>query len=271
MGEQRRRRSWLREAVIAELHRNGPAVDDKGRAMIVLAERMGHASSMSVGNIVRQLETEGNAIRVAAKNGEAPIDRDGQPSPFPRRTYRIALTDEFIATLPPLPVQPIEPLQVEEIETAEEIEISPIESVLEAVLTEPASVANAPAADDEFKVLEGLDLDVIGHAVLGVVVNTLNTAGKMMELRQELEATKVALVEAREVVNQLGADLKAERKHRGKIEDEAAALSLRVEELEDELKAANRPVRNNGWKNKVEVDGFTVLDRIIREVPTARG
>lgn len=257
MGQQRRRKSWLREVVVNDLHRNGPVEDVKGRAMIVLAQRVGHHSSMSVGNVIRALEAEGNATRVTAKDGEAPRDPDGKPSSHVRRTYRVALTDEFLAELPPV--------------------VSP-EPQVDVVEVEEPGPDGQPAADvkstveGDYQMPENIDYDLVANAILGVVFKNLTASEEVQEVRrvrEELAETKAALAEAKNVINALGRELKEERKQRDKIEDEAAALSLQVEELETQLKIAG-PAKNNGW-DKVPVDAYKELDKIMRAVPTARG
>lgn len=256
MGQQRRRKSWLREVVVNDLHRNGPVEDEKGRAMIVLAQRVGHHSSMSVGNVIRALEAEGNATRVTAKDGEAPRDPDGKPSTHVRRTYRVALTDEFIAKLGPV-VSP-EPQVVVEVEDP-------------GTNGHPAAEVKS-AVEGDYQMPENIDYDLVANAILGVVFKNLTASEEVQEVRrvrEELAETRAALAEAKNVINALGQELKEERKQRGKIEDEAAALSLQVEELETQLKIAG-PAKNNGW-DKVPVDAYKELDKIMRAVPTARG
>lgn len=255
MGQRRHRKSWLREAVVGDLHRNGPVSDPKGRAVAALAERLGHHSSMSVGNVVRELHAEGNAIRITAKNGEAPIGREGQPSPHPKRTYHIALTDEFIATLPPVAAPEPEPA----------VEAVQPPAAAEAEGRASSHLLEMGAAGIELPA--NIDYAAFTNAVMGVVWDGLQSKAKFSELRQELAEAKAALAEAQEVISALGAELKEERKQRGRIEDEAATLSAEVEDLEYKLRNGGR---NNWWQN-VPVDAFKQLDRIMREVPTVRG
>lgn len=264
MGQQRRRKSWLRELVVAEL-RNGPLEDEKGRVLQVLAERVGHHSSMSVGNVIRVLESEGSVTRMTAKDGQAPRDPDGNPSPHVRRTYRVALTEAFIATLPPIEVPPaIEPELVEPV----------------AVVTEPeVELAPALMAEGDFQLPEGIDYDLVAHAVLGVVFKNLTASEEVLEvrsIRKELAEAKAALAEAKQVINALGEDLRVERKHRGKVEHEATALSLEVEALKAELKASSERIdsaRTKGWEVRdiISEQSAKELDKIMRAVPTARG
>lgn len=259
MGQKRAyspRKSWLRERIVTDLHLNGPVQDEKGRAMQLLAERVGHHSSMSVGNVIRQLEAEGNAFRVNAKDGQAPRDENGSPSPHHRRTYKVGLTDEYVATLPPvaMPEPEVEPVIAEELAVA--------------VVDEPAS-AESPVEGD-YEVPEDIDYDLVANAILGVVFKNLTASAEVQEvraLRKELADTKAALTEAKQVIDALGDELKTERKFRGQVEDEAAALLAKLEELEFKTKGGGR---NNGW-DKVPVDGYKELRRIMQAVPTTRG
>jgi hypothetical protein len=102
----RRRKSWLRELVVTDLERNGPVVDQAGRATQLLADRMGHHSSMSVRNVIRELVAEGAALRVVTRDGEAPRDGESNASPHPRRTYRIELIPGVVATRPVIEEEP---------------------------------------------------------------------------------------------------------------------------------------------------------------------
>jgi hypothetical protein len=260
MGQKRAyspRKSWLRERIVAELHLNGPVQDEKGRAMQLLAERVGHHSYMSVGNVIRQLEAEGNAFRVTAKDGQAPRDENGSPSPHHRRTYKVGLTDEFVATLSPI----VEP------ESAEVEAVIAVEPAV-GIVNEPAGAASVVEGD--YEVPEDIDYDLVANAILGVVFKNLTASAEVQEvrvLRTELADAKAALTEAKQVIDALGEELKTERKFRGQVEDEAAALLAKVEELEFKAKGGGR---NNGW-DKVPVDGYKELRKIMQAVPTARG
>lgn len=254
MAEQRRRRSWLRTMVIDDLHRNGPVIEPKGRAVIVLAERIGHDSALSVGNVVRQLHLEGNAIRITAKNGATPIDRDGQPSTHAKRTYHIALTDEFIATLPPI-VDP-EPEPAAE-QTATELEQPPADAAPAETETFPGSI----------HVPEGLDYETFRDLVMVSVWEGLDCRAKYIALVEQHEKTKAALADATDTIETLRAELKAERNERGRIEDEATNLWSRIEDLEYKAKVGGR---NNGW-DKAPVDGVRLLERLMQQPPKNRG
>lgn len=252
------RKSWLRELVIADLQTNGPVLSEKGQAIHRLRERVGHHSSMSVGNIVRLLEAEGNLVRIGAKDGEAPRDPDGNPSPHVRRTYSLALTDEFVATLPPIEETP-----------------APTADVPDPV----APVVDPPGGSD-VQLPDGVDYDLLCHTILGVVFNNMAASEEVEELRgvrQELAQAHTALAEAKQVIAALGAELNQERKHRGKVEDEARQLSLDIDTLRAELKAAHQTGVDAATTGRYELRDIVnersakAFDQIMRAVPTARG
>lgn len=274
MGQKRKyspRKSWLRERVVAELRQNGPVEDAKGRALQELADRVGHHSSMSVGNVIRQLEAEGNAVRMTGKAG-VPLDADGNPSPHVRRTYRVALTDEFIATLPPIevPAPVIEPVAVANDPEAS-VESAPVVEAAKPVIVAVEVPPGLP---------EGLDYGLFVNTLLGVVFKNMAASEDVEELRElrvNYANSQAALVEAKQVIDALGAEVKAERKHRGKVEDEAAALSLEVESLKAEIKAINETgldtsrVRVYSVAEQMDDRSRKVMDQLMRAVPTTRG
>lgn len=100
---------------------------------------------------------------------------------------------------------------------------------------------------------------------------------ELQAVRLRLAQTEAALAEAKVVINALGVDLKAERKHRGKIEDQAVALSLYIEELKAEIKAMSESGLDTSKVRVVPAEELwndrsrKAMDQLMRAVPTANG